>query len=207
MAVRRGCVRDVGGGLGAAAPSPVSAPQRVARDRGPAWLGLQRPTRALEFFASVGVGELAHFRAAKLVASIVNQSLYVEPVENKRRVRHHRLHGLDVRAGHVDRDRLQLGAPLGAQLLEERNERRGVLARIGIMQGWRPRSYWKVSCRASCCARKRSGDTTTEISRATRTPPRPGRFRGRVAARSAAGWGRARGLDRSRRSVGAHCFC
>jgi hypothetical protein len=61
----------------------------------------------------------------------LHEPLDVEAVEDERCLGHSVGDGLDVRRGHVDGDRLELRAPRGAELVEERLECLGILAALG----------------------------------------------------------------------------
>ena len=88
---------------------------------------LERPAGLLEPGLVLGHG-VADLVAADLVESIVGETLDVESIEDELGLRRGIGDGLDVRARHVDGHRLELGAALGPQGLEEAPEGLGALA-------------------------------------------------------------------------------
>src|SRR5690606_33632171 len=90
-----------------------------------------RPSRSLEVLTALLAGRSTNLITADFVDGILNEPLDVEAIEDERRLGDPVGDGLDVRGGHVDGDRLEFRAPLGAELVEERLERLGTLATLG----------------------------------------------------------------------------
>src|SRR5438552_2330553 len=90
----------------------------------------QRPARVLERLGGLGIvpSQLLPQLAARLVDGLAREPLDVEAVENDLRVRHGVADGVDERAAHVHAHDLDLLPSLLAKLVEERLERRRVLA-------------------------------------------------------------------------------